>query len=67
MYVENVVADAGVYTDKMTVLHQDLPIHTLEKVSKVDFATGVETELDVSTAVIAGDKLSFGSSKSCRK
>ena len=59
VYVENVVADAGIYTDKMTVLHQDLPIKTLEKLSKVDFATGLETELDVSQAVISQDKLFF--------
>lgn len=59
VYIEPFVADAGVYTDKMSVLHQDLPINALEKISKVDFETGVETELDVSETVIAGDKLSF--------
>ena len=59
VYVENVVADAGVYTDKMTVLHQDLPIKVLEKLSKIDFTTGLETELDITAAVIAEDKLSF--------
>ncbi|NLA83723.1 MAG: hypothetical protein GX854_04145, partial [Clostridiales bacterium] len=59
VYVENVVADAGIYTDKMTVLYQDLPIKVLEKLSKIDFTTGLETELDVSETVIAGDKLSF--------
>jgi len=31
----------------------------LEKLSKIDFMTGLETELDVSDAVIAEDKLSF--------
>jgi hypothetical protein len=59
MYIEPFVADAGIYTDKMTVLHQDLPIKALEKLSKIDFTTGLETELDVSDAVIAENKLSF--------
>jgi len=59
IYIEPVVADAGVYTDKMTVLHQDLPIKVLEKLSKIDFMTRLETELGVSDAVIAEDKLSF--------
>ena len=59
VYVEPIVADAGVYTDKMEVLHQDLPIKAIEKVSKVDFMTGVETELDISQAEISEDKLSF--------
>ncbi|HUM44861.1 MAG TPA: hypothetical protein PKI14_18095, partial [Fervidobacterium sp.] len=47
VYIERVVPDAGLYTDKMTVLHQDLPIKALEKLSKIDFMTGLETELDV--------------------
>jgi len=59
VYVENVVADAGIYTDNMEVLYSDLPIKTLEKISKVDFNTGLETELDITAAVIAEDKLSF--------
>ena len=59
VYVENVVADAGIYGDNLNVLHTDLPIKEVEKVSKVDFTTGVETELDVSQCVIAEDKLSF--------
>jgi len=59
VYIEPYVADAGIYTDKMTVLHQDLPIKALEKLSKIDFTTGLETELDVSDAIIAEDKLSF--------
>ena len=59
VYIEPYVADAGIYTDKMSVLHQDLPIKALEKISKVDFETGVETELDPAQAIIAADKLSF--------
>ena len=41
------------------MLHQDLPIKALEKLSKIDFMTGIETELDITAAVIAEDKLSF--------
>jgi hypothetical protein len=59
IYVENAVADAGIYTDKFTILQQDLPIKSIERIAKVDFMTGVETELDVSQAVISTDKLSF--------
>ena len=59
VYIEPFVADAGIYANKMEVLYSDLPIKALEKLSKVDFDTGLETELDVSETVIAGDKLSF--------
>lgn len=59
IYIEPVVADAGVYDNGISVLNQGLPIKELEKLIKVDYLTGVETELDVSKAVIAGDKLSF--------
>jgi hypothetical protein len=59
IYIERILPDAGVYTDKISVLHQDAPIKRLDRLSKVDFYTGVETELDVSEAVIAEDKLSF--------
>src|SRR5690606_31488368 len=59
IYIECVVPDAGIYTDKMEVLYSDLPIKALEKISKVDFVTGLETELDITAAVIAEDKLSF--------
>jgi hypothetical protein len=59
VYVENVVADAGLYSDGIIVLHQDLPIKSIEKISKIDYETGLETILDASKAVIASDKLSF--------
>ncbi len=59
VYIERILPDAGVYTDKITILHQDAPIKRLDRLSKVDFYTGVETELDVIEAVIAEDKLSF--------
>ncbi len=59
VYIEPYVADAGIYTDKMEVLYSDLPIKALEKISKVDFESGLETELDIAEAIIAEDKLSF--------
>jgi len=59
VYVENIVADVGLYSDGITVLHQDLPIKSIEKISKIDYETGLETILDASKAVIASDKLSF--------
>ena len=59
VYIEPAVADAGMYTTKLNVLNTDLPINYIEKLSKVDFNTGVETELDSSKCVIAEDKLSF--------
>jgi len=60
VYVENAVADAGIYGEEgITVLHEDLPIKELETLSKIDFVTGLETKLDISKAVINQDKLSF--------
>ncbi|GEM_PF-1846656 len=59
VYIEPVVADAGVYNGGITILNQGLPIKELEKIVKVDFMTGMETELNVSQAVIASDKKSF--------
>ncbi len=59
IYIERILPDAGVYTDKITILHQDAPIKRLDKLSKVDFMTGVETELDINQAEISEDKLSF--------
>jgi len=59
IYVENVVADAGIHNNGLSVLNQGLPIKEIESISKVDFTTGVETKLDISKAVISTDKLSF--------
>lgn len=59
VYAEPIIADAGLYTDKMTILNTDAPIKRLDRLSVVDFLTGVETQLDVSQAVIAVDELSF--------
>ena len=57
VYHEPVIADAGVYGTNMPILLTDYPISALEEIIKHE--NGVDTYLDVSTAVIAGDKLSF--------
>jgi len=57
VYHEPVIADAGVYGTNMPILLTDYPISALEEILKHE--NGVDTYLDVSTAVIAGDKLSF--------
>jgi hypothetical protein len=48
-----------VYNNGISVLRTAFPIKTLESIKKVDFATGAETPLAVSAAVISADKLSF--------
>lgn len=53
------VPDAGVYNNGISILIQDLPIKGLKKLSKIDFYTGEEIELDITKAVIAADKKSF--------
>ncbi len=60
IYFEPVLPVAGVYTASgIEVTDTDFPIDYIEKIAKIDFMTGVETEVDVSQAVIAGDGLSF--------
>lgn len=59
VYAEPAIADAGVYGTSMSILYTDYPIKTLESAKKIDFATGEETSLDISAAVIAGDGKSF--------
>lgn len=59
VYIEPVTNVAGIYKDKISVLATELPIHSVDKISKIDFTTGNETLLDVSKAAIASDKLSF--------
>ena len=55
-----------IYNNGITVLNTDKPIATF-KVSKIDFATGAETPLGVSTAVITQDgPLSFTHARSDR-
>lgn len=57
--LEPALADAGVYTDKMSILQTGFPISSLESIKKINAITGEETPLDVSTAVINANKLSF--------
>ena len=57
VYHEPVIADAGVYGTNMPILLTDYPIDSLEEI--IIHKEGVDTYLYVSTAVIAGDKLSF--------
>lgn len=57
VYYEPIIADAGVYGTNMGILLTDYPIASIEEIIKHE--NGVDTYLDVSTAVIAGDKLSF--------
>lgn len=57
VYHEPVIADAGVYGTNMPILLTDYPIATLEEIIKHE--NGVDTYLEVSTAVIAPDGLSF--------
>lgn len=59
VYLEHALADAGMYTDKMTVLRTDFPIERLESIHKVDPVTGGLVPLSVSDAVVAEDGLSF--------
>jgi hypothetical protein len=53
------VADAGIYDGGISILSPELPIKELKKIVKIDFMTGAETELDIATAEISGDKKSF--------
>jgi hypothetical protein len=57
VYHEPIIADAGVYDTKMDILLTDYPIATIEEIIKHE--NGVDTYLNVATAVIAGDGLSF--------
>lgn len=59
VYIEPAIADAGVYDGGFAILNTDFPIAELESVQKIDFQTGLSTELDVEQAVIAGGGLSF--------
>jgi hypothetical protein len=56
-YFEPVIADAGVYSTKIDILLTEYPISSLERIIKR--VNGVDVELSTSTAVIAGNGLSF--------
>lgn len=57
VYHEPVVADAGVYDTKMDILLTDYPIATIVEIIKHE--NGIDTYLNVASAVIASDGLSF--------
>jgi len=57
VFNDPVVPDAGVYDSGITILNSDYPIESFERISV--YANGVFTDLDISTAVITGDGLSF--------
>lgn len=60
VYWEPVLPVAGVYTSTgIAITNTTYPIESIESISKIDFITGVETEVDISKAVIAVDGLSF--------
>jgi len=60
VYTEPVLPVAGIYTaNGISVTNTDFPIESIERIYKIDFATGVETEINPSSAVVAGNRLSF--------
>ena len=60
LYWEPVLPVAGVYTSTgIAITNTSFPIESIESISKIDFVTGLETEVDISKAVIAVDGLSF--------
>jgi len=60
VYAEPVLPVAGIYTaNGISVTNTDFPIESIEHIYKIDFTTGVETEIDPSSAVVSGDRLSF--------
>ena len=59
VHQEQYIADAGVYASGINITDTAFPIKTIESISKINYTTGEETSIDVATAVIAGNKLSF--------
>jgi len=57
VYIENALADSGLYDGGITVLNTDFPIKTLERIQKI--IDGYTVDIDVSKAVVSLDKLSF--------
>jgi hypothetical protein len=57
VYHEPIIADAGVYDTKMDILLTDYPIATIEEIIKHE--NGIDTYLNVASAVVASDGLSF--------
>ena len=57
VYHEPIIADAGVYDTNLPILLTDYPIATIEEIIKHE--NGVDTYLNVASAVVASDGLSF--------
>jgi hypothetical protein len=53
------LSDAGIYDNGISIQLTANPISELTYLATIDYESGLETELDVSTAVISGDGLSF--------
>jgi hypothetical protein len=58
IYVDEMMADADLYTTNALISNTAYPIKSLDRIVKIN-ADGSQTELAVSGATIAGDKLSF--------
>ena len=54
---EPIIADAGVYGTNLPILMQDYPIASIEEIIK--YENGIDTYLNVASAVVASDGLSF--------
>ena len=59
IYTHKKVYDVSIYNDEITILNTNLPIQTITKLVKIDFETGLETELNKSLAIIDENGLSF--------
>lgn len=60
VYVEHGTYAVGLYGENgITVTESELPIKTINKITKIDYQTGLEHELDVSKAIISEDGLLF--------
>ena len=58
VYIDDVMADSNIYTSKYDIENTAYPIKSLDRIVKIN-ADGSQTELAVTSAVIAGDGLSF--------
>jgi hypothetical protein len=58
IYIDDMMADADLYTTNALISNTAYPIKSLDRIVRIN-ADGSQTELAVSGATIAGDKLSF--------
>jgi hypothetical protein len=58
--IDHATFSAGVYESiGIRVTEEELPIKSINKITRIDYETGLEYDIDTSKAVISGDKLSF--------